>query len=137
MRDSPVTRDTVETPPLPTLFQFLWLSPGFRNDTLHTQGAQPMSLSPANYTLGRLTYDLCRLRLLCTIIKIPGRHRYQLIDEGIRICLFLIKVHGCIIRPDFLQLMDVCTKAPDRPIANAKSFGNLLPRQPLMYHLFV
>ncbi len=66
-----------------------------------------------------MTYDLRRLRLHGIIHKIPGTHRYQVTDEGIRICLFLTKVHVRIIRRGFSQLMDGCPKAPNRPIANA------------------
>jgi hypothetical protein len=95
------------------------LPQGFRNATLRTHVAQLMGESPSEYKPGRMTYDLRRLRLHGVIIKIAGTHRYQVTDQGIRICLFLTKVHNRIIRPGFSQLMDGCPKAPNRPIANA------------------
>jgi len=98
---------------------FMLLPQGFRNATLRTHVAQLMGESPSEYKPGRMTYDLRRLRLHGVIIKIAGTHRYQVTDQGIRICLFLTKVHNRIIRPGFSQLMDGCPKAPNRPIANA------------------
>ena len=98
---------------------FMWLPQGFRNATLRPHVAQLMGEAPEDYTPGRTTYDLRRLRLHGVIIKIPGTHRYAVTDQGIRICLFLTKVHNRIIRPGFSQLMNGCPKAPNRPIANA------------------
>ena len=110
-------------PRVMALFQalclFIVLPQGFRNASLRTQVAQLMGDSSADYTPGRMTYDLRRLRLHGVIIKIPGTHRYEVTDEGIRICLFLTKVHVRVIRPGFSQLMDGCPKATNRPIANA------------------
>ena len=110
-------------PRVMALFQalclFIWLPQGFRNASLRTHVAQLMGESPADYTPGRMTYDLRRLRLHGVIVKIPGTHRYEVTNEGIRICLFLTKVHNRIIRPGFSQLMDGCPKASNRPIANA------------------
>ena len=95
------------------------LPQGFRNATLRTHVAQLMGELTEAYTPGRMTYDLRRLRLHGVITKIPGTHRYEVTDEGIRICLFLTKVHSRIIRPGFSQLLDGCPKATNRPIANA------------------
>ena len=110
-------------PRVMALFQalclFMLLPEGFRNATLRTHVAQLLGESPEHYTPGRMTYDLRRLRLHGVIRKIPGTHRYDVTDEGIRICLFLTKVHVRIIRPGFSQLMDGCPKAHHRPVANA------------------
>ena len=95
------------------------LPQGFRNATLRICVAQLMGESPTDYTPGRMTYDLRRLRLHGVIIRIPGTHCYEVTDQGIRICLFLTKVHNRIIRPGFSQLMDGCPNTPHRPIANA------------------
>ena len=66
-----------------------------------------------------MTYDLRRLRLHGIIERIPRTHRYEVTTEGLRICLFLTKVHVRVIRPGVSQLMDGCPKAPNRPVANA------------------
>ena len=78
-----------------------------------------------------MTYDLRRLRLHGIIDKIPATHRYRVTAEGLRICLFLTKVHARVIRPGVSQLMDGCPKAPNRPIAHAirqldRSFDQLI-----------
>ena len=78
-----------------------------------------MGQSPADYSPGRMTYDLRRLRLHGLISKISGTHRYQITDQGICTCLLLTKGHVRIIRSGFSQLMDGCPKASNRPIANA------------------
>ena len=104
---------------LQALCLFVLLPRGFRNATLRTQVAQLMG-EPLNlYTPGRMTYDLRRLRLHGIIEKIPGTHRYQVTSVGLRICLFLTKVHIRVIRPGFSQLTDGCPRAANRPIANA------------------
>ena len=76
---------------------------------------EPLNL----YTPGSMTYELRRLRLHGIIEKIPGTHRYQVTSVGLRICLFLTKVHIRVIRPGFSQLADGCPRAANRPIANA------------------
>ena len=98
---------------------FLLLPQGFRNATLRAYVAQLMGEPPDRYTPGRMTYDLRRLRLHGIIEKIPGTHRYQVTSEGVRVCLFLTKVHIRVIRPGFSQLMDGCPNSPHRPVATA------------------
>jgi hypothetical protein len=54
--------------------------------------AQMLGLDPANYPIGRMTYDLRRLRLHGIIERIPHSHRYQLTPAG-------ILSFACRIRP--------------------------------------
>ena len=98
---------------------FILVPDGFRHATLRERVAQLLGEPLERYTPGRMTYDLRRLRLHGIIVKTPGTHRYQVTDEGLRICLFLTKVHAQIIRPGTSQLMDGCPNAPNRPIATA------------------
>jgi hypothetical protein len=98
---------------------FCLLPEGFRNATLRAHVARLMGEEPARYTPGRMSYDLRRLRLHGIIERIAGTHRYQITATGIRICLFLTKVHTRVIRPGFSQLMDGCPKTAKRPITNA------------------
>jgi len=78
---------------LQALCLFVLLPQGFRNATLRALVAQLMGESLEQYTPARMTYDLRRLRLHGIIEKVPGTQRYQLTPEGLRICLFLTKVH--------------------------------------------
>lgn len=98
---------------------FVLLPQGFRNATLRPHVAQLMGEPLEHYTPGRMTYDLRRLRLHGIIERVPSTHRYQVTAEGVRICLFLTKVHVRVIRPGVSQLMDGCPKAPNRSIATA------------------
>jgi len=98
---------------------FMLLPVGFRNADLRAQVAQLMGHSPEQYSAGRMTYDLRRLRLHGIIVRAAGTHRYRLTPEGIRICLFMTKVHHRIIRPGCSQLMDGCPKASRRPVIAA------------------
>ena len=51
---------------------------GFTNPEMRVLLAQLLGLDPANYPVGRMTYDLRRLRLHGIIERIPHSHRYQL-----------------------------------------------------------
>jgi hypothetical protein len=46
-----------------------------------------------------MTYDLRRLRLHGLIERIPGTHRYQVTDFGLRAALFLTRAYSRIVRP--------------------------------------
>jgi hypothetical protein len=73
---------------------------GFNNQQMRALLAQLLGLDPANYPLGRMTYDLRRLRLHGIIERIPHRHRYQLIPDGLRIALFFSRTYARLLRPN-------------------------------------
>lgn len=98
---------------------FMLLPQGFRNANLRGHVAQLLGIASEAYSPGRMTYDLRRLRLHGIIAREAGTHRYHVTREGMRICLFMTKVHHRVIRPGFSQLMDGCPKAPRRPVATA------------------
>jgi hypothetical protein len=98
---------------------FSILPQGFRNANLRTHVAQLMGHSPDQYSPGRMTYDLRRLRLHGLIARDTGTHRYHVTRQGVRICLFMTKVHHRVIRPGCSQLMDGCPKASRRPVTAA------------------
>jgi len=98
---------------------FTLLPQGFRNADLRTYVAQLMGHSPEQYSPGRMTYDLRRLRLHGIIVRDSGSHRYHVTRQGMRICLFMTKVHHRVIRAGLSQLMDGCPKASRRPVTTA------------------
>ena len=104
---------------LQVLCLFLLLPEGFRNATLRQWMAQTLGVSAEQYSAGRMTYDLRRLRLHRLIERIPHTHRYRVTDFGIRVALLFTKVHSRILRPGLSQLFNGCPKAPNRPIATA------------------
>nr|VFK41604.1 MAG: hypothetical protein BECKSD772F_GA0070984_10964 [Candidatus Kentron sp. SD]VFK47532.1 MAG: hypothetical protein BECKSD772E_GA0070983_10974 [Candidatus Kentron sp. SD]VFK80233.1 MAG: hypothetical protein BECKSD772D_GA0070982_10954 [Candidatus Kentron sp. SD] len=98
---------------------FMLLPQGFRNAQLRGFIAQLLGIPLTQYSTGRMTYDLRRLRLHGIITRQGGTHCYHLTHEGLRVCLFMTKVHQRVIRHGFSQLMGGCPKAPVRPIATA------------------
>jgi hypothetical protein len=104
---------------LQVLCLFLPISEGFRSACVRQWMAQALGVSAEEYSGGRATYDLRRLRLHGLIARIPHTHRYRVTDLGVRVALFLTKVHSRILRPGLSQLFDGCPKAPNRSIATA------------------
>jgi hypothetical protein len=78
---------------------------GFNNREMRTLLAQLLGLDPANYSIGRMTYDLRRLRLHGIIERIPHSHRYQLTPAGLRIALFFSRTYARLLRPKLAQIM--------------------------------
>ena len=85
---------------------FMWLPQGFRNAALKEQVATFLGLEPEQYSSGAMTYDLRRLRLHGVIEKIPRTHRYHLTPEGLRVCLFMVKVHQRLFINGLSQMCD-------------------------------
>jgi len=78
---------------------------GFTNCELRPLLAQLLGLDPANYPIGRMTYDLRRLRLHGIIERIPHSHRYQLSPEGLRIALFFSRTYARLLRPKLAEII--------------------------------
>jgi hypothetical protein len=78
---------------------------GFTNQELRPLLAQMLGLDPANYPIGRMTYDLRRLRLHGLIERIPHSHRYQLTAEGLRIALFFSRTYARLLRPKLAEVI--------------------------------
>ena len=78
---------------------------GFNNREMRVLLAQMLGLDPANYPIGRMTYDLRRLRLHGIIERLPHSHRYQLTPDGLRIALFFSRTYTRLLRPNLAQIM--------------------------------
>ncbi|MCW5979854.1 MAG: hypothetical protein KIT09_17370 [Bryobacteraceae bacterium] len=78
---------------------------GFTNQEMRALLAQLLGLDPANYPIGRMTYDLRRLRLHGIIERIPHSHRYQLTPDGLRIALFFSRTYARLLRPKLAEIM--------------------------------
>ena len=78
---------------------------GFTNQTMRALVAQLLGLDPAHYPIGRMTYDLRRLRLHGIIERIPHSHRYQLTPDGLRIALFFSRTYTRLLRPNLAEIM--------------------------------
>jgi hypothetical protein len=112
----PVTTDTGQRIPglrftdpraqalLSALCVFRLLPRGFTNRDLRTHLAPQLGLSPEHMTSGQITYDLRRLRTHGLIERIPGTHRYQVTDPGLRHALFLTRAHTRLLRTGLAHL---------------------------------
>jgi len=78
---------------------------GFTNQEMRALLAQLLGLDPANYPLGRMTYDLRRLRLHGLIERIPRSHRYQLTPQGLRVALFFSRTYTRLLRPKLAEII--------------------------------
>lgn len=78
---------------------------GFTNQEIRPLLAQLLGLEPAHYPIGRMTYDLRRLRLHGIIERIPHSHRYQLTPNGLRIALFFSRTYTRLLRPKLAEIM--------------------------------
>jgi hypothetical protein len=112
----PVTTDTGQRIPglrftdpraqalLSALCVFRLLPRGFTNRELRTHLAPQLGLSPEHMTSGQITYDLRRLRAHGLIERIPGTHRYQVTNPGLRHALFLTRAHTRLLRTGLAHL---------------------------------
>jgi hypothetical protein len=82
---------------------------GFTNQEMRLLLAQLLGLDPANYPVGRMTYDLRRLRLHGILERIPRSHRYQLTPEGLRIALFFSRTYARLLRPKLAEIIPKIT----------------------------
>ena len=87
---------------------------GFNNREMRALLAQLLGLDPANYPIGRMTYDLRRLRLHGIIERIPHSHRYQLTTDGLRIALFFSRTYARLLRPKLAEIMPQPPPTPSR-----------------------
>jgi hypothetical protein len=92
---------------LSVLVLFSFQRRGFTNQEMRALLAQLLGLDPAQYPVGRMTYDLRRLRLHGLIERIPKTHRYQLTEAGLRIALFFTRTYARLLRPKLAEIMAV------------------------------
>ncbi len=78
---------------------------GFTNQEMRALLAQLLGLDPAHYPVGRMTYDLRRLRLHGLIQRVPKSHRYEVTAAGLRIALFFTRTYARLLRPKLAQIM--------------------------------
>jgi hypothetical protein len=83
---------------------------GFTNHDLREHVAPLLGLAPGQFTQGRMTYDLRRLRLHGLIERIPKSHRYRATDFGYRSAMFLTRAYNRLFRTGLAVLA-----GPDPP----------------------
>ena len=92
---------------LSVLVLFSFQLRGFTNQEMRAWLAQLLGLDAAHYPVGRMTYDLRRLRLHGRIERIPKSHRYDVTPPGLRVALFFSRTYARRLRPKLAQIMPV------------------------------
>ena len=85
---------------------FRFLPCGFRSRDLREHLAALLGDDPSQWTQGRLTYQLRRLRLHGLIERIEKSHRYTVTERGQRVALWLSRCQARLLRPSLGQLLD-------------------------------
>ena len=90
---------------LSVLVLFSFQLRGFTNQEMRALLAQLLGLDPAQYPVGRMTYDLRRLRLHGLLQRIPKSHRYEVTPTGLKIALFFSRTYARLLRPKLAEIM--------------------------------
>jgi hypothetical protein len=101
---------------------FELLPAGFSNRQLRGHLAQLLGLPIQQFTQGRMSYHLRRLRLHRMIKRIPKTHRYRLTDFGLRTAMFCTRAWARIFRRGLGMTLPATSPIPN-PIL--RSFDNL------------
>ncbi len=71
----------------------------FTTKALHMRTAAALDVSPEQYRLSSLRYDLSKLRAKGLVQRLPHSRRYRLLPAGYRICLLFLKLFERVYAP--------------------------------------
>lgn len=94
------------------LLLFDLLPAGFSNRDLRSNLAALLGQPVEEFTQGRMTYQLRRLRLHGLIERIPQTHRYRLTSFGIRVAVFCTRAYSRILRPGLGLILPAASSFP-------------------------
>src|SRR5712692_4988190 len=103
---------------LHVLLLFLLVQGTFRHHDLREHLAPLLGQKPSQFTPGRITYDLRRLRLHGLIERIPKTHRYRITAKGLRTALFYTRLYDRSLRPG-LAIISPAARNPALPMAKS------------------
>ena len=106
---------------LAALLVFHLLPRGFTNQDLREHIAPLLGLRPDQYTQGKMSYDLRRLRLHGLIERIAGCRRYRVTQFGFRSAIFLTRAYNRLLRPGLATLSDRQHVPPRSPFDDLDS----------------
>lgn len=104
------------------LLLFRLLPCGFRSRDLREHLAPLLGEDPSQWTQGRLTYQLRRLRLHGLIERVDGTQRYQVTQRGYRIAFWFTRCHARLLRP---VLSEILTDHPCTSRRLAQAYARL------------
>lgn len=108
---------------LAALCAFVHVVVGFSNRQMRSRVAKLLGFDPNEYSRGRMTYDLRRLRLKGLIARIPKTQRYLLTRKGLEVAMFFSKTYARILRPG--QAVLKASPPGDLPQPLARAWNNL------------
>jgi hypothetical protein len=113
---------------LSALVVFRLLPRGFSNPELREHLAPLLGLHPSQFSSGKMTYDLRRLRLHGLIQPVPHTHRYQVTDFGFRAATFLTRSYARLLRPGLAAIHPRDPPAPSRLRAAFRRLDDAIDR---------
>ena len=103
---------------LHVLLLFILVHGTFTHKDLREHLAPLLGHQPSQYSPGRITYDLRRLRLHALIERIPRTHRYRITAKGLRMAMFCTRLYNRTLRPGLAIISPACA-SPDLPMAKS------------------
>jgi hypothetical protein len=100
------------------LLLFLLVQSTFAHKDVREHLAPLLGHQPGQYSPGRVTYDLRRLRMHGLIERIPKTHRYRITAKGLRTALFCVTLYNRALRPG-LALIAPKPAHPQLPVTKA------------------
>jgi hypothetical protein len=100
------------------LLLFLLVQGTFAHKDLREHLAPLLGHKPSQYTPGRITYDLRRLRLHGLIERIAKTHRYRITAKGLRTAIFYTTLYNRSLRTGLAIISPAATN-PQLPMAKS------------------
>jgi hypothetical protein len=103
---------------LHVLLLFVLVQGAFSHSHLREHLAPLLGQKPSQFSPGRITYDLRRLRLHGLIERIPKTYRYRITDKGLRMAIFYTRLYNrslrtglAVISPDAINQQSPIVKS--------------------------
>src|SRR5712664_3372810 len=103
---------------LNVLLLFLLVRGTFTHKDVREHLAPLLGHRPSQYTAGRITYDLRRLRLHGLIERITKTHRYRITTKGLRTAIFYTRLYNRSLQTGMAVISPQCIN-PDLPVAKS------------------
>jgi hypothetical protein len=80
-------------------FSHIAAADSFTTAEIHSDTAEALGRSTAEYSLGSLRYDLSKLRAKSLVERLPKSRRYRLTKQGYKICVVFLKLFEKLYAP--------------------------------------
>jgi hypothetical protein len=80
-------------------FSHIAAADSFTTAEIHSDTAEALGRSTAEYSLGSLRYDLSKLRAKSLVERLPKSRRYRLTKDGYKICVVYLKLFEKLYAP--------------------------------------